>query len=362
MLRALLIALFLLLAGCATTTEKPVLQLGMASGAEIKKLLWPRPEEGVVPRYFYAGELTGEDNFTRKNNQQGDTRSLIKRLLDFIIGVAPPLMLDRPQSGIVDEAGRVLVTDMGHAAIFVFDENAGKVSLWTKAEGLSNFVSPIGIALGPEGRVFVSDPELAFVAQLDREGHPLQPIGKGQLVRPTGIAYEASSQRIFVCDTGSHQIKIFGLDGQLQATWGERGESSGQFNYPAYIAVRDETLYVSDTLNARVQEFSTKTGSYLSTVGKRGLFFGNMVRPKGVAIDSEQNLYVIESYHDYLLVYNRHGQFLMPIGGTGEGPGEFHLPAGVWVDARNRVFVADMINKRVAVFQFLGGDGESEDR
>jgi hypothetical protein len=27
----------------------------------------------------------------------------------------------------------------------------------------------------------------------------------------------------------------------------------------------------------------------------------------------------------------------------------------VWVDARNRVFVADMFNGRVVLFQFLGG-------
>jgi hypothetical protein len=32
------------------------------------------------------------------------------------------------------------------------------------------------------------------------------------------------------------------------------------------------------------------------------------------------------------------------------------------VDARNRVFVADMLNSRVAVFQFLGGDEDNEDR
>jgi hypothetical protein len=46
---------------------------------------------------------------------------------------------------------------------------------------------------------------------------------------------------------------------------------------------------------------------------------------------------------------------LLTIGGTGKDVGKFFLPAGVWVDARNRVFVADMFNGRVVVFQFLGG-------
>lgn len=351
-----------LLAGCSTTAETPAFRLAMDSRAETRNLLWPRNEDGVVPRYFYAGELIGEDNFVRQSRLGDDAKGMLARFFDFIIGESPPLHLDRPLSGVVDEAGRVLVTDMGRAAIFVFDETNGKLSLWEKAQGLANFISPVGIALGPDGQIFVADAELALVSRLDREGRPQEPIGRGQLKRPTGVAYEPQSQRIYVCDTGTHQIKVFGLDGQLLATWGGRGEGPGEFNYPTHIAVSHKKLYVSDTLNARVQVLSTVTGSFLGAVGKRGLYVGDMVRPKGVATDSEQNIYVVESNHDYLLIYNRRGEFLMPIGGIGDGPGNFHLPAGVWVDARNRVFVADMINSRVAVFQFLGGDGDSEDR
>jgi DNA-binding beta-propeller fold protein YncE len=91
------------------------------------------------------------------------------------------------------------------------------------------------------------------------------------------------------------------------------------------------------------------------TIGRRGLYVGNLSRPKGVAADSDGNVYVVEGYFDYLLVFNGEGEFLMPIGGTGQGSGSFFLPAGVWVDANNRVFVADMFNGRVAIFQFLGG-------
>ena len=89
--------------------------------------------------------------------------------------------------------------------------------------------------------------------------------------------------------------------------------------------------------------------------GQRGLYLGNLVRPKGVAVDSEGNVYVVESYYDSLLVFSTRGEFLLPIGGTGTATGRFYLPAGVWVDARNRVHIADMFNGRVVLFQFLGG-------
>ena len=112
---------------------------------------------------------------------------------------------------------------------------------------------------------------------------------------------------------------------------------------------------MADTMNARVQVFDL-AGKALLQVGQRGLYLGNLVRPKGVAVDAEGNIYVVESYHDHLLVYDKTGRFLMAIGGTGKANGEFYLPAGVWTDRDNRIFVADMFNGRVVVFQFLGGD------
>ena len=62
----------------------------------------------------------------------------------------------------------------------------------------------------------------------------------------------------------------------------------------------------------------------------------------------------VESYYDHLLVFDRDGRFLLPIGGAGHGPGQFFLPSGVWAGRGGRVYVADMFNGRVSVFQFLG--------
>jgi DNA-binding beta-propeller fold protein YncE len=111
---------------------------------------------------------------------------------------------------------------------------------------------------------------------------------------------------------------------------------------------------VTDALNARVQGF--REGSETTVkFGERGLYVGNLVRPKGVALDDEGNVYVVESMYDTLLVFDPQGRLLLSIGGTGKDIGKFYLPAGVWTDGHNRVFVADMFNGRVVIFQFLGG-------
>lgn len=353
--------LVILLGGCATgLREKATFSLGADLPKEARGVMWPPPSDGEIPRYFYAGELRGESNFVKPKHEGDSLGNTILRFFDVVIGVEPPIMLDRPQSGTVDGNGRILVTDIGRAAVFVFDVNEGRLNVWEVAEGFTRFIAPVGIAKGPDGQTFVADAELDLVARLDHDGTPLEPIGKGKLQRPNGVAYEEATGRVFVADTEAHQIKVFNLAGELLTTIGKRGDGVGEFNYPTHIAIFDEKLYVTDTMNARVQVLSTPTSRYLGTVGKRGLFIGNMVRPKGVAADSEHNIYVVESYFDYLLVYNRRGEFLMPIGGVGDGAGSFHLPAGVWIDAKNRIYVADMMNNRVAVFQYMGGEIEND--
>ena len=103
-----------------------------------------------------------------------------------------------------------------------------------------------------------------------------------------------------------------------------------------------------------MQIFAKEDGRSLGQIGQRGLYVGNLVRPKGVTTDRDGNVYVVESYYDHLLIYNQGGEFLLPIGGTGNEIGRFYLPAGIWSDGRDRIFVADMFNARVVIFRYVG--------
>ena len=163
-----------------------------------------------------------------------------------------------------------------------------------------------------------------------------------------------------MADRGDNDIKVFDDAGELVATLGEFGEGPGQFNGPTYLDWRDDKLYVTDTLNSRIQIFSPD-GKLISMFGRRGLYLGDLPRPKGVTVDQRGNIYVVESYYDYLLVFNHNGELLLPIGGTGNEPGEFFLPAGVWADNSNHIYVADTFNGRVVIFEYLGdGDGAKQ--
>ncbi len=353
MKRLLALLAALALAACASTGPiRGRLHYGMDDAPEGQKLMWPAAPE--VPRFLYTGTLVGEPNF-RAN---GETRPTLERFGRWIAGLdgngLPPTVLQRPSALAGDDAGRLYVADVSRQAVFVFDDKAGELLLWEQADAARRFVAPSGIAIGADA-VYVTDAELGAVFVLDRNGEPRATIGKGLFKRPTGVARDASTGRLFVADTYAHDIKVFDARGTLVATHGARGNGDGQFNYPSHLALAGTELYVTDTMNSRIQVLRAADGAYLRQFGARGLTLGNLVRPKGVSVDGEGNVYVIESYFDSLLVFSPRGEFLMPIGGTGKATGRFYLPSGVWIDGKNRVHIADMFNGRVVLFQFLGG-------
>ena len=350
---------------CALLLMLVFVMLAMTGCGETRYLLrYDKPEKEMVwpslpdkPRFSFVGQLWGEDNL--KAIEDGGAGATISGFFKSLVGLGDEpdntRNLLRPQSGVVDSQGRVIVTDAGRQAVFVFDEKLGQMKIWKAAtEGL-NFVSPVGVSVAKNGDVLVADAELRRVIRLDSQGKPKAEFGFGDLERPTGLAINESTGQVYVSDTAEHNIKVFADNGTLEQIIGQVGTKGGEFNAPTHISFVDGKLYVTDTFNARVQVLDSK-GKFIRSVGSRGLFMGNLVRPKGVTADSEGNVYIIESFHDYLLVYDQDTRFLLPIGGTGSGAGQFYLPAGVWSDRRNRIYVADMYNGRVSIFQYLQGN------
>lgn len=351
---AVAIILAVSLQSCASAPT--VMQYFPEGDAPATTISWPAPPD--VARLELAGLLIGEVNFTQA---EGERDGAGLRLLKWIVGLGgrqPEIQqLIRPQSGLVDGSGRILVTDAGRQAVMVFDESAGRLSVWDDAGDGSTFLAPIGVAALPNGEFLVADAELGRVIVLSAEGMPLRHFGQGIVKRPAGLAVDPNTGHTYICDAGAHDIKVFDDAGRLLHKIGKRGTGPGEFNGPTHIQFTQGNLYVTDTLNARVQILATDGRVVADPIGRRGLYVGNLVRPKGVTTDRDGNVYVVESYHDHLLVFDSEGRFLLPIGGSGSGIGEFFLPAGAWTDSKDRIFVADMFNGRVLVFRKLGSTG-----
>lgn len=140
--------------------------------------------------------------------------------------------------------------------------------------------------------------------------------------------------------------------------WGRLGSGEGEFNFPIGIAVnRADEVFVTDFYNARVQKFSSD--------GKFMAAFPVSAFPGGIALDPAENLYIAhagippsrydkERERDKIAVFTPAGQPLREWGKFGQGDGEFDMPGGIAISTDNRVYVADQCNRRVQVFDTQG--------
>ena len=78
--------------------------------------------------------------------------------------------------------------------------------------------------------------------------------------------------------------------------WGGFGTANGQFRAPHGLAVAPSgEVYVSDTVNDRVQKF-TNNGVYLLKWGSTGSGDGQFTTPDGAAVDADGNVYIASAH------------------------------------------------------------------
>lgn len=340
---------------------------------------WPGPPD--TPRIHYVGQLSTTVDL-KAGKSLGESLHETFFGKQAVMGVVSPVAVER------DDRDRLFVADNGGRVVHVFDLDKRRYEQWSPAPP-NRFISPVGLARAGDGRLFVADSAASLIWVFDAKGANIDAWGQEVLVRPCGMAFDDDAGQLLVADAGAHQVVIFDTGGQPLARLGSRGSAPGFFNFPVDVALdHEKRLYVSDSLNCRIQQFvlesrgggasglgrdKTATGlgsdgtvrsqgdSYVPRlqIGSRGDMPGYFSRPKGIAVDSQDHLYVIDANFEAVQVYSSDGVLLMAFGREGRGPGEFWLPAGIHIDGTDRLWIADTYNRRVQVFDYRAPTPES---
>jgi len=198
---------------------------------------------------------------------------------------------------------------------------------------------------------------------------------RGVLVRTASLCGVCGAAALVAgCGEGrtsaSESIATLALDSRFfegAKLVGERGTGPGQFNKPRSLAVDSEdNLYVVD-MTGRVQKFS-ESGDYLLHWQMPETDRG---RPKGMLADGDGNIVVVEPHYARINHHAPDGSLVTQWGERGEGPGMLAFPRAVAMASDGRLFVSEFqVVERVQCFSPRGetfhfsfgqeGDGPGE--
>jgi DNA-binding beta-propeller fold protein YncE len=324
---------------------------------DLSRFVWPK--EPAIARVkfldFFSAEKKEPNNQKKKSgwmdrmagvSAENDKRTKLRFELLTPYGIA------------VDSKGLVYVADTKVGAIFIFNPETHEVQL-IKHGMDAQFNSIFGLAVDDNDQLLVTDGVLHHVLVFDPNHKLRARFGDGVLEEPSGIAIDTENRLIYVADTGLDQIVVFDADSfKPLRTIGTAGKqhtltTPGDFAKPTNVAVdQDGNLYVSDTLNNRVEIFDAE-GKFIRTFGKNGDGPGDFQRPKGIAIDGDGHIWVADAMQCRLQVYTPDGQPLMAMGGFGLLPGQFQAPVGLAIDKKNRIFTTEQFPGRVQMFRYI---------
>jgi len=139
-------------------------------------------------------------------------------------------------------------------------------------------------------------------------------------------------------------------DEDVVCDFSKPGDGPGEMIWPAGIALdSEENVYVTDEWLNRVSIFD-KDGNYLRHWGVVGSGDGEFNGPSGIAIDQQDILYIVDSRNHRIQKFTKDGEFLSQWGSLGSAAGQFNSPWGLTVDQEGSVYVADHKNHRVQKF------------
>jgi sugar lactone lactonase YvrE len=248
---------------------------------------------------------------------------------------------------------------------------------------------PYGIAVGPDGNVYVSDPTQNIICRYNgATGAPLPApgqsgtvyvsAGSGGLSNPRKIAF-GSAGNLYVC---SPSPTSQGQPGQILEYQGPAGSSPGAFlgvfvnitngstpwdltfgpDGDLYVSLTDASINVSGY--GQINYYNGSTGAPIGNGVFVQLASGGLTQPRQIVFDpSATNMYVDECANGFVnLLPQPLGQVLRYQGPSGQNPGAYveayitggqgrlATPIGLARDAAGNVYVSDRDTANVTRF------------
>ena len=174
--------------------------------------------------------------------------------------------------------------------------------------------------------------------------------GSNALNQPHCV-YIGINDTIYVCDTENHRIQAFqqgSSTGNTVAGGSGSGNSVIQLHQPVGMTFdKNGNLYVADKQNNRVQQFSpgSMTGTTVAGSGSSGNLMNQLNQPIGVAVDENLFIYVTDWGNGRVMKYSQNST----TGSDAFPGGSFTNPFGIYIQngSASHIYTSDTNTKRV---------------
>ena len=291
------------------------------------------PPLPATPRLQFLKSFSGPDDFG------ATTTSTFER---FVVGEPKTMEGIAKPYGVAIFKGKLYVCDVGRGMVEVLDLENRTFSYLTKDRRLTN---PVNIYIDDDGTKYIADPTAGSIFVFDKNDNLSAIFGQELKINPIDVVVRGS--RCYVTDFESNQVVVLDkTTGEEITRIGKRSKSTdkeeplqhlspGEFSLISDLALDQHgNIYVTDKAGARITEFD-KSGAFNRTIGRLGWNIDEFAKPKGIAIDKEDRIWVVDAATEVAKIYNQQAQLLLFFGLPGNEPGMMNLPAKIILDYDN---------------------------
>ncbi len=206
-----------------------------------------------------------------------------------------------PYGVTLDKEGRIYVSEVQTGFLKILGPSGVLIDKIDLSELRNKTVSPGRIAMGQDGEVYIVDLNANEILVLSKEGTRLHPLGNFGYLQKAGPGPDL--EIIGLSGQGT-AVTIFSADGQLLRSFGKHGdEKSRNVSFPSGFAVDGKNrLWIADAFQHRLKVFSL-TGEFLFNFGKMEEEDGGFFFPVDLCFGDHGELYVLEKGADRIQVF-----------------------------------------------------------
>lgn len=289
---------------------------------------------------------------------------------DVELQISNPVPLNAPRSLAFAPDGTFYVADSRNHRILHLDVNGNTLHEWgtfanveITPDSTGTFNEPWGIAVSPDGFVYVADVWNYRIQKFTAEGQFVTAwgyFGQGEapdaFYGPRGLAVDAQG-RVYVSDTGNKRIVVFDADGNYLTEFGGGGFDPGKFDEPVGVAIdKNGTVYVVDTWNQRVQTFRPQEiDGVLSFIPDKqwdvyGWFGQSLENKPYIAVNDDLHVFITDPEGYRVMEFDPNGILIRTWGEYGDGESQFGLASGIAVDPDGHIWVTDGFFNQISRF------------